>query len=79
LNGGDALELRFPASDFPPLQADSERTFFFYSVGWDKDGDHNVVDGDRIEPLPEVAGADGAWRTRYNTRFVARDGSVRAP
>jgi cytochrome c-type biogenesis protein CcmH/NrfG len=79
LNGGDALELRFRASDFPPPHADSARMFFFYSVGWNKDGDHNVVDGDRVEPLPEVAGADSVWRTRYNRRFVARDGSVREP
>ena len=29
-----------------------QRTFCFYSVGWDKDADPNVVDGDQVEPLP---------------------------
>jgi Tfp pilus assembly protein PilF len=72
LNGGDALELRFPASEFPPLEEGKMRTFFFYSVGWDKDGDYNVVGGDTVEPLPEIAGAGGDWRIRYNTRWVPK-------
>jgi Tfp pilus assembly protein PilF len=73
LNGGDSLELRFAASDFPPLPPGRARTFFFYSVGWDKDGDHNVVDGDTVEPLPVVAAAGDDWRIRYNTRWPARE------
>ncbi|HEY5657543.1 MAG TPA: VCBS repeat-containing protein, partial [Myxococcota bacterium] len=77
LNGGDALELRFAASDFPPPREGQTRTFFFYSVGWDKDGDHNVVDGDRVEPLPVSAEAGDDWRIRYNTRWVPRDAPVR--
>jgi hypothetical protein len=79
LNGGDALELRFAASDFPPLPSGATRTFFFYSVGWDKDGDHNVVDGDTVEPLPVVAGVGDDWRIRYNTRWVPKDWPAREP
>jgi hypothetical protein len=79
LNGGDALELHFAASDFPPPREGRERTFFFYSIGWDKDGDHNVVDGDRVEPLPVLAEAGDDWRIRFNTRWVPRDAPVRGP
>ncbi len=75
LGGGDALELLFPASELPPLEEGRSRSFFFYSVGWDKDGDHNVVGGDRVEPLPVVA-EDDDWRIRYNTRWVSRNGAT---
>jgi tetratricopeptide (TPR) repeat protein len=78
LNGGDALELRFPASDLPPPEGGRTRAFFFYSVGWDKDGDHNVVTGDSVEPLPVVA-EDDDWRIRYNTRWVSKDWPTTAP
>jgi tetratricopeptide (TPR) repeat protein len=79
LDGGDALALRFAASDLPPLPPGMVRTFFFYSVGWDKDGDHNVVDGDRVEPLPVDADADDGWRIRYNTRWVPAQWPALAP
>jgi tetratricopeptide (TPR) repeat protein len=79
MNGGDAMELRFAASDFPPLPAGRARTFFFYSVGWDKDGDHNVVDGNTVEPLPVVAEAGDDWRSHYNTRWVPKDLPARMP
>jgi hypothetical protein len=78
LNGGDALELRFAAADLPPLERGRTRTYFFYSVGWDKDGDHNVVDGDSVEPLPVLA-EDDDWRIRYNTRWVSKDWPTTAP
>jgi tetratricopeptide (TPR) repeat protein len=78
LSGGDALELRFAAADLPPLEGGRTRTHFFYSVGWDKDGDHNIVDGDSVEPLPVVA-KDDAWRIRYNTRWVPKDWPTSAP
>jgi tetratricopeptide (TPR) repeat protein len=78
LNGGDALELRFAASGLPSLQRERTRTFFFYSVGWDKDGDHNVVGGDKVEPLP-VAAEDDDWRIRYNTRWVPRSWPTTVP
>jgi len=72
LGAGDALELRFAERELPPLERGHRRSFFFYSVGWDKDGDHNVVSGDRVEPLPVVA-EDDIWRIRYNTRWVFSD------
>ncbi len=78
LNGGDALELRFAAADLPPLERGRTRTYFFYSVGWDKDGDYNVVNGDSVEPLPVVA-KDDDWRIRYNTRWVSKDWPTTAP
>jgi len=78
INSGDALELRFAAADLPLLEPGLARTFFFYSVGWDKDGDHNVVSGDSVEPLPVYA-KDDAWQIRYNTRWVSRDWPTSAP
>ena len=71
VNAGDAVTLRFDAKSLPPLATGRERTFFFYSVGWDKDGDPNVVEGDMVEPLPVAGGVDRA--TEYNTRWVRGD------
>ena len=73
------MTLSFAAGDFPPLMPDMTRSFFFYSVGWDKDGDHNVVDGDTVLPLPVKTAADDDWWLRYNTRWVARDFPARRP
>ena len=82
VNAGDALTMRFPAASFPPVPRDLKRTFFFYSVGWDKDGDHNVVGGDMVDPLPvsetnreSVAGEpdESDWQIRFNTRWVPQD------
>jgi hypothetical protein len=82
LNAGDALELRFRAATFPPVPTGRRRTFFLYCVGWDKDGDHNITDGQTVEPLPVAAlvptegdGRDAGedWRVRYNTRLVRPD------
>lgn len=74
INAGDALMLEFGAGALPPVPKGQVRSFFFYSVGWDKDGDHNVVGGDAVEPLPipvgEVPVDDEDWRLRYNTRWV---------
>jgi hypothetical protein len=71
INAGDALTLRFDAKALPPVQAGTKRTFFFHSVGWDKDGDHNVVEGATVEPLP--VSAKGGWQTEFNTRWVRAD------
>ncbi|MEK7730219.1 MAG: hypothetical protein AAB363_00015, partial [Planctomycetota bacterium] len=81
LNSGDALTLDFDAAALPPVQSGMVRSFFFYSVGWDKDADHNVVKGDTVDPLPvEGESADGNsvddeedWRIQYNTRWVPGD------
>ncbi len=72
-SGGDALELRFAAAGFPALPPGKVRTFFFYSVGWDKDADPNVVGGESVEPLPVAAAAGEGWRLTYNTRWIPRD------
>jgi hypothetical protein len=71
LNAGDALRLQFEARALPPVAPGMQRTFFFHSVGWDKDADHNVIEGDTVEPLPVASRGD--WPARYNTRWVARD------
>jgi hypothetical protein len=71
LNAGDALRLRFDARRLPPVARGMQRSFFFHSVGWDKDADPNVLEGDTVEPLPVAAA--GSWRARYNTRWVPRD------
>jgi tetratricopeptide (TPR) repeat protein len=71
LNAGDAVKLRFDAKAFPPVAPGRERTFFFHSVGWDKDADHNVVEGDTVEPLPVANGKDRA--AEFNTRWVRAD------
>lgn len=67
MNGGDALNLRFDRKRLPPVAKGRERTFFFYSVGWDKDADHNVVQGDTVDPLPVKS---GDWTVAFNTRWV---------
>lgn len=71
LNAGDAVTLRFDANALPPVAPGRERTFFFHSVGWDKDADHNVVEGDTVEPLPVADGKDRA--VEFNTRWVRAD------
>jgi Flp pilus assembly protein TadD len=71
LNAGDAVTLRFSAAALPSIPPGRERTFFFHSVGWDKDADHNVVEGDTIAPLPVANGTDRA--AEFNTRWVRED------
>ena len=81
LNSGDALALQFDAAALPPAHSGMVRSFFFYSVGWDKDADHNVVEGDMVDPLPveelpagrDTIDAEMDWRLRYNTRWVPGD------
>jgi hypothetical protein len=83
LNGGDELTLSFSQTDLPEAAPNSQRTFFFYSVGWDKDADFHCVRGDEVEPLPWHGMTDqqygkesrptfsnDAWINKYNTRWV---------
>lgn len=72
LNAGDALRLGFDARALPPAPRGLRRSFFFHSVGWDKDADHNVVAGDTVEPLP--VSSSGPWHDSYTTRWVPREG-----
>ncbi len=81
MNAGDALTLRFGVSAVPQVPPGLRRTFFFYSVGWDKDGDHNVRSGHTVAPLPgdsrirrvDSGDREDDWRLRYNTRWVVHD------
>lgn len=52
VNGGDELTIKFPQDKLSPLKDDYERTFFFYSFGWNKDTDFHVECGTTVEPLP---------------------------
>ena len=70
LNGGDAVTLSFPADALPPVPGGMARSFFFLSAGWEKDGDHNVENGDTVEPFPVTDSKRAAWSLEYNTRFV---------
>jgi hypothetical protein len=73
VNGGDALRLRFAAAALPPPAPGRERTWLFFSVGWDKDADHNVIAGDTVGPMPEGVDPDPEWHLAWNTRWVPAD------
>jgi tetratricopeptide (TPR) repeat protein len=92
LNGGDELTLDFAADRLPPQPEGSRRSFFLFTVGWDKDADFHVVLGDRVEPLPWEGMDDqrygretrpehpgDALNRRYNTRWVGSMAQVRRP
>jgi len=83
VNAGDAVKLRFDAKALPPVAPGRERTFFFYSVGWDKDADFHCELGWLVEPLPwqgmdsqrygregRPPSLDDGWRQKWNTRWV---------
>ena len=73
VDAGDALRLSFDATAFPPPAPGRERTWLFYSVGWDKDADHNVIAGDTVGPLFAGVDGDSEWQRRWNTRWVPAD------
>lgn len=90
LNGGDELTLEFAADALPPLPEGRRRSFFLFTVGWDKDADFHVVLGDRVEPLPWEGMNDQRYgreirpehpgdvlNRRYNTRWVGPMAQVR--
>jgi len=72
MNSGDALVLEFDADALPPRPEGLVRSFFLYSVGWDKDEDYNVVTGASVLPLP-VEDTSTDWRLEYNSRWVPHD------
>jgi tetratricopeptide (TPR) repeat protein len=92
LNGGDELTLSFSADQLPAKPPGSQREFFLYSVGWDKDADSHVLAGTTVEPLP-FNGMDDQryaepqqpshdrrwWIQKYNTRWVPREARLRQP
>lgn len=90
LNGGDELTVGFSAGAIPAKPAGRSRTFFLFTVGWDKDADFHVVRGDRVEPLPWEGMDDqlygrqprppqpgDALNQRYNIRWVGPMAQVR--
>lgn len=83
LNCGDEVTLTFHADLLPPKPDGTQRRFFLYSSGWDKDGDYHVERGQTVEPIPfqnmddQLYGRaprpviDGDWWIpKYNTRWV---------
>ena len=81
--GGDELTLEFAADKLPPKLPNTEREFFLFVSGWDKDSDFHVAAGTTIEPLPwhglndQTYGAgprpaftNDAWIQQYNTRWI---------
>jgi hypothetical protein len=83
LNGGDELALRFPVTALPAPAPDTQRTFFLYTSGWDKDSDFHCEKGWQVGPLPWHGMDDqsygqqarprfdnDAWMESYNTRWV---------
>ena len=83
LNGGDELTLEWAADRLPPRPPGTQRSFFLYTVGWDKDADFHVELGWKVEPLPwhgmddqrygreeRPAFASDALMRRYTTRWV---------
>ncbi|MGE3312585.1 MAG: hypothetical protein AB7O66_21665, partial [Limisphaerales bacterium] len=90
LNGGDELTVEFAADRVVPRPSASTRTFFLFSVGWDKDADFHVAHGNRVEPLPWETMDDQRYgreprpphpgdvlNQRFNTRWVGPIAQIR--
>ena len=81
VSAGEAVDLAFDANTFGDVPEGMTRSFFFYSYGWDKDADYNVVHGDTILPWPvemdsfmrEGKADPDNWQIRYYQRWVPRD------
>ncbi|MFM8420291.1 MAG: FG-GAP-like repeat-containing protein [Verrucomicrobiota bacterium] len=92
LAGGDELTLAFDDSALPPTAPGRQRTFFLWTVGWDKDADYHVARGNTVEPLP-WSGMDDqrhgvearpsfpsdALHERFNTRWIGPRTVARRP
>jgi len=81
--GGDELTLDFAVTDLPAPTTGSTRSYFLWTVGWDKDADYHVAAGLTIEPLPWTGMDDqrhgieprpafdsDSLHVRYNTRWI---------
>jgi hypothetical protein len=87
MGSGDALTVRFDATQAPPLPSGWRRDFLVFLDGWAKDRDPNTVDALHVEPLP-FHGMSGypygpderfpdtaehrAWRLEWQTRPARR-------
>ena len=69
INGGEALTIKFDASQLPPKPAGHQREYFLWSAGWDKDTDYYTVLGDQIEPLPWHGMDDQAYGQQARPAF----------
>jgi tetratricopeptide (TPR) repeat protein len=85
MNSGDEITLMFDASALGTPLPGRERSFFFYSSGWSKDGSVFTAFSDAVEPLP-FRGMSGypygpgesyptdashvGYRADWNTRYV---------
>lgn len=91
LNGGDELTLGFAARRLPTQPPNTQRDFFLFTVGWDKDSDFHVELGWKVEPLPWHGAIDQAYgreprpafpsdplQRRYTTRWVPQKTIERA-
>ena len=52
MGSGDALTVRFPAGEVPPLPEGWTRDFLVFFDGWAKDRDPNTEEALYVEPLP---------------------------
>ena len=81
--GGDELALQFAADELAPKPVGTDRDFFLFVSGWDKDSDFHVASGTTIAPLPwhglndqtyghatRPAFINDEWLLKYNTRWV---------
>ena len=88
----DIHDLAFDDSALPPPPPGLQRTFFLWTVGWDKDADYHVARGNTVEPLP-WSGMDDqrhgveprpsfpsdALHERFNTRWIGPRTVARRP
>ena len=87
MGSGDALTLRFDASELPPVPEGYVRDYLVFLDGWAKDRDHNTHEALEVEPLPFHAMSGypypeterfpdtpehRAWREEWNTRPAHR-------
>ncbi len=52
MNAGDALTVRYPATELPPLPDGWSRHFVLHTDGWVKDGDLNTAASQTVGPMP---------------------------
>lgn len=90
LAAGDRMDLRFDASELPPLAGDRQRTYLLFLDGWAKDGDPNTQHSQSVEPLPFHAMSgypyadderypDDAVHQRYRAEWNTRPGQRLIP
>ena len=87
MGAGDELQLRFPATGLPPLEAGQRRDFLLLVDGWAKDADANTAFSQTVGPLPFHTmsqypyppaehypddAAHQAYQKTYNTRPAIR-------